>query len=175
MQDGDLYDLQYCWDCNLSVVFPTLGLNTLQKLLIISKNALNKSCEELNFLQKTQRKQVFYLAKEWSYRVPNICHTLELKSRFFLRLKASKIIDCIEECFKQQLYETKFSKKTKKKQKINQWFYVFIFPRSGARGHQKFAIFKIMHYCKKVGSFRAELCQKYRLYRKMFQLKVAQN
>ncbi len=27
MQGGDLYDLQYCWDSNISVVFPTLGLH----------------------------------------------------------------------------------------------------------------------------------------------------
>ncbi len=44
---------QYRWDCNISIVFPTL-----QKLLIISKNAWNESCAELNFLQKTQWKYI---------------------------------------------------------------------------------------------------------------------
>ncbi len=24
---GDLHDLQFCWDCNISMVFPTLVLN----------------------------------------------------------------------------------------------------------------------------------------------------
>ncbi len=50
---------------------------------------------------------------------------------------------------------------------------VFISPRSGARGHQRFAIFK-MHWNGKLGTFRAGYCQKYRFYRKM-QTKIVEN
>ncbi len=42
---------------------------------------------------------------------PNVCYILELKSRFFLGLKASKIIDCIEKCYKQKLHKIKFPTK----------------------------------------------------------------
>ncbi len=41
------------WEC----IF-TLG-QTCQKILIISKNSSNKSCEKLNFLLKIQKKHIF--------------------------------------------------------------------------------------------------------------------
>ncbi len=83
-------------------------------------------------------------------------------------LKASKIIDCIEKCFQQKLNKFKFPTKIR-------WARVFISPRNGARGHQRFATFEIMHRNEKLGSFGAECCQKYRLYREVFQSKVVQN
>ncbi len=46
-------DLQYCRDYNISVVFPTLGLDTAKIIDYI------ESCVELNFLQKPGWKQIF--------------------------------------------------------------------------------------------------------------------
>ncbi len=37
MQGGDLRDLQSYWDCNISVVFPTLRLNTAKIIDYIEK------------------------------------------------------------------------------------------------------------------------------------------
>ncbi len=68
----------------------------------------------------------------------------------------------------QKLYKIKFPTKYS-------WAYVFIPPSWVDYGHQRFAIIEIMHWNKKLGSFRAERYQKYQLYRKMLQSKVVQN
>ncbi len=39
----------------------------LPKLPIITKNALNKSCSEFNFLQEKSVGAYVYLLQEWSY------------------------------------------------------------------------------------------------------------
>ncbi len=69
-----------------------------------------ESGAELNFLQKTQWKLIFVSPRSEA-GAPNICRVLELKSKLFLGLKASKIIDCIDNCFKQKLYKIKFPTK----------------------------------------------------------------
>ncbi len=71
--------------------------------------------------------------------------TLELERWLFLGLNAAKSTDCTEKCVKQKLYKIKFSQKT-------WWAHVLISPRSGARGHQRFVIFEIMHWNGKLGS-----------------------
>ncbi len=86
--------------------FQLKGL-TLQKLLIISKNASNESCTELDFLQITQWKQIFISSRSGA----RWWQTFAMYRTFFLGLKASKIIDYIEKCFKQKLYKIKFPTK----------------------------------------------------------------
>ncbi len=46
MQGGKLHDLQYCSDCNILVVFPTLGLNIAKIIDYIEK------CFKQNVVQK---------------------------------------------------------------------------------------------------------------------------
>ncbi len=132
MQGGDLYDLQYCWDCNISVVFPTLG-QTVAKMIDYIEKYFKRKLSKIKFPAKNLVEADFYLSQELSYGAPNICHGLELKSRFFLELKSSKIIDCIEKCFKQNIIKLNFQQKT-------QWAHVFISPRSEAKGCQTFAM-----------------------------------
>ncbi len=79
---------------------------TLPKLLIVLKNVSNESCPELNFLQKTQWKQIFISQRSGARMRQTFVMYWNWKVRCFLGLKASKIIDCIEKCFKQKLYET---------------------------------------------------------------------
>ncbi len=110
IQDSDLHDLQYCWDCKISVVFPTLGLDAAKIIDYIEKYFKRKLCR-IKFPAKNSAEADLYLPQEWRYGATNICHIIELKSRFFLRLKASKIIDCIEKCFNQKLYKIKFQTK----------------------------------------------------------------
>ncbi len=65
MQDGDLCDLQYCWDCNISVVFPILGLNAAKIIDYIEKYFKRKLCR-IKFPAKNSVEADFYLPLEWS-------------------------------------------------------------------------------------------------------------
>ncbi len=65
MQGGDLCDLQYCWDCNISMVFPTLGLN-VAKIIDCIENASNENYAELDFLQKNSVEVDLYIPQERS-------------------------------------------------------------------------------------------------------------
>ncbi len=98
-------DLQYCWDGNILVVFPTLGPNAAKIIDYIER------CFEQKLPCKNSVEKDLYLPQEWSQGAPNICRVLELKSWFFLGLEPSKVIDCIEKCFKQKLYKIKFPTK----------------------------------------------------------------
>ncbi len=112
MQDGNLHDLQYCWDCNISVVFPTSGLNSTNIIDYIEK-CFKRKLARIKFSVKNSVEADIYLLPgvELGGGAPNIFYVLELKSTFFLGLKASKIIDCIEKCFKQKLYKIQFETK----------------------------------------------------------------
>ncbi len=81
----------------------------LQQILIISKNASNKSCAELNFLEKTQRTRIS------------------------------------------------------------------VYHRSGARGFKDLGFWNITMPWKEELHFKAERCNKYRLYRKILEIKSVQN
>ncbi len=59
MQGGDLHDLQYCWDCNILVVFPTLGLNFAKIIDYIEKCFKQKVVQKEISCKKTQWKQIF--------------------------------------------------------------------------------------------------------------------
>ncbi len=104
---GDLHDVWFYWDCNISMVFPTLGLNAAKIIDYIEK-CFKRKLHIIRFPAKNSLEADLYLPQEWSYGTPNISFVPELKSRFFLQLKGSKIIDCIEKCFEQKLYKIKF-------------------------------------------------------------------
>ncbi len=110
MRGGDLRDLHYCWESNISVVFPTLGLNAANIIDYIEK-CFKRRLRRIKFPAKNSVEADFYIHQEWNQGAPNTCHVLELQNRFFLGLKASKIIDCIEKWFKQKLYKIKFPTK----------------------------------------------------------------
>ncbi len=71
---NDLPFLKYCnaleWESRF-----TLRLNAV-KILIISNNATNKSCQ--NFLQKTHWMQYLHHLQKWSWVTPMICHFLNI-------------------------------------------------------------------------------------------------
>ncbi len=140
----------------------------LQKLFIISKTASNESSTELDFLQKPHRKQIFISPRSVARVAANICHVIKLKSFFFGGWRLPKLSIILKNVSNKNCIKLNFQQNT-------QWAHVFISPRSGAMGYQRFAIFEIMHWSKKIGSFRAECCQKYRSYRKLLQSKVVQN
>ncbi len=71
------------------------------------------------------------------YNVP------ECEHMFTLELNTAESSNYIEKCFKQ--IKLNFLQKT-------QWAHVFISSRSGARGHQGYAIFEIMNLNGKIGS-----------------------
>ncbi len=99
-----LHDLQYYWGCNISVVFLTLGPNAA-KIIDYVEKCFKRKLRKIKFPAKNSAEADLYLLQEWSYWAPNICHILEIKHWFFLRLKASNITNCIEKCFKQKLYK----------------------------------------------------------------------
>ncbi len=117
-----------------------------KKTPIIWRYALNKSCIELNFLQKNLVDAYLYLP---GVELEGSKDLLFLKyyngrkweCRFTLTLNTAKNIDYIEKCFKQKLSIIKFIAK-------NKWTLISIFLRSGATGLQKFAVFYIiiMHW-----------------------------
>ncbi len=65
MQGGDLHDLQYCWDYNISVVFPTLGLNAAKIIDYIEK-WFNQKLRKIKFPAKNSVPADLYLPQEWS-------------------------------------------------------------------------------------------------------------
>ncbi len=77
----------------------------LQKLPIISKKCSNKSCWELNFVQKIQWMHMFISIRSGAWGLERLtCFkyhiVLKWESRFTLRLNAAKITDCIKKLFK---------------------------------------------------------------------------
>ncbi len=60
MQDGNLCDLQYCWDCNISVVFPTLWLNATKIIDYIEK-CFKRKLRQIKFPAKNSVEADFYL------------------------------------------------------------------------------------------------------------------
>ncbi len=90
MQGGDLHDLQYCWNCNILVVFPTLGLNAVKIIDYIQK-CFEQKLRRIKFPAKNSVEAYLYLPQECSQGAPNIRCLLELKSGFFLELEPSKL------------------------------------------------------------------------------------
>ncbi len=158
MQGGDLYDLQYCWDCNISVVFPNLGLNAAKIIHYIEKRFKWKLCR-IKFLEKKSVGVYLYpppngamgrqrIAIYWNRKVGSFWGWMLPKVPILLKNASNK--NCRKLNFVQKtLYRHKSSS-------LREWSW----------RHQKFAIFE-MHWNGKLGSLRAECCQKYRLYRKM--------
>ncbi len=62
MQDGNLCDLQYRWDCNISVVFSTLGLNAAKIIDYIEKY-FKRKLRRIKFPAKNSVKADFYFHK----------------------------------------------------------------------------------------------------------------
>ncbi len=118
MQGGDLCDLQYYWDCNISVVFPTLELN-VAKIIDYIEKASNESSAELNFLQKNSVAADLCLPQEWSLRATNIRRVLELKSRLFWNWRLPKLSIVLKIASNKSCIKLNFQQKT-------QWVYVFI-------------------------------------------------
>ncbi len=65
MQGGNLRHLRYCWDCNISVVFPTLGLNAAKIIDYIEKCFKWKLCG-IKFPAKNSVEAGLYLPQEWN-------------------------------------------------------------------------------------------------------------
>ncbi len=65
MQGGDLRDLRYRWNCNISVVFPTLGLNAAKIIDYIEK-CFKQKLYRIEFPVKNLVEADFYLLQEWS-------------------------------------------------------------------------------------------------------------
>ncbi len=73
----------------------------LRKVRMILKNALNKNCSELNFLQKTQWTQISTSSRSGARGLHRLSflkyyNVLESESRFTLGLKAAKNADYIK-------------------------------------------------------------------------------
>ncbi len=60
MQGSDLHDLQYYWSCNISVVFPTLGLNVLKIIDYIEK-CFKQKLRRIKFPAKNSVEADLYL------------------------------------------------------------------------------------------------------------------
>ncbi len=78
---------------------------TLPKIPIISKNALNKSCSDLKFLQKTQRMHMPIFPKSGAKGLQKLPFSkyykvLKWESRFTLGLNAAENADHIKKRFK---------------------------------------------------------------------------
>ncbi len=67
---------QYCWDCNISIVFPTLGLNAAKIIDYIEK-CFKRKLRRIKFPTKNSVDADLYLPQEWSYNAPNIYHEAE--------------------------------------------------------------------------------------------------
>ncbi len=65
MQGGNLRDLQYCWNRNISVVFPTLGLNAAKIIDYIEK-CFKRKLRRIKFPVKNSGEADIYLPEEWS-------------------------------------------------------------------------------------------------------------
>ncbi len=65
MQGGDLCDLQYRWDCNISGFFSTLGLNAA-KIIDYIKKYFKRKLRRVKFLAKNSVEADRYLPQEWS-------------------------------------------------------------------------------------------------------------
>ncbi len=104
-----------------------------RKIMIYLKNALNKSCSEFNFLQKTQWTNVsisLYSGARGLQRLPFLKYfnALEWECTFTLGLNATENAKDIKKCFKQELFRMKFPTKNS----LNAIHYTL--PRSGAKG-----------------------------------------
>ncbi len=65
MRDSNLHDLQYCWDCNILVVFATLGLNATKIIDYIEK-CFKRKLRKIKFPAKNSAEADLYLPQEWS-------------------------------------------------------------------------------------------------------------
>ncbi len=81
----------------------------LQQIPIISKNASNKNCSELNFLEKNSVYIYLNLLQKWSYGAPKIA-TIETERRITLELNPAKNSDYIRKYVK-KLFRIKFPPK----------------------------------------------------------------
>ncbi len=84
------------------------------KVYFVWKNDSNKSCSELNFLQKSQCTHICTFCRSGA-RGPKVCYfwnmyynALEWVSRFTVGLKVANNTDFIKKCFKQKLFTIKF-------------------------------------------------------------------
>ncbi len=65
VQDGNFRDVQYCSDCNISLVFPTLGLNATKIIDYIEK-CFKRKLRRIKFPAKKSVEADLYLPQEWS-------------------------------------------------------------------------------------------------------------
>ncbi len=98
----------------------------LQQIPIILKNASNKNCSELNFLEKNNRTHISNPQK-WNYGAPKFA-TFEIENRITLELNAAKNTDYIKKCVK-KLFRIEFPSKNS----LDAYVYLAILLRSGAR------------------------------------------
>ncbi len=82
----------------------------------MSKNTSNKSCSELNFLQKTQETHMSIVLESRARGLQRLLFlkyydVLKYENRFVLGLNAVKNSDYVTKCFKQKLFRVKFPTK----------------------------------------------------------------
>ncbi len=109
--------------------------STLPKLPTISKNASNKNCWELNFLQKTQQVHMSIFPRSRARGVGRLPYfkyynVLKWESRFTIGVSTAKINASNKNCWK-----LNFLQKTYRA-------HMSISPRNGARGIEKLLCFK---------------------------------